>query len=114
MLNVFYAFASGFRDCSADRPALVGKNQAQNIICALDPEDGFFGIILANKDVFQFHVARNGLGYRVELLHRSGTFFDEAVISEETMFHLLDSAFDGLDVFALAKSTVFPWDRVEL
>ena len=102
-MKIFYGDSKGKKDAPGEEPVEVSLEFALDVFRGLDPTGGFMGINLDERYVVQFAPNRNGT--RVELLDTTGPSFDgceaDAAFAEE----LIRAAFDGRDVFAVARAS---------
>ena len=111
-MKIFYGDSAGKKDAPGEEPVDASLEFALEVFRGLDPRGGFMGINLDERYVVQF--APSKAGVRVELLDTAGPSFDgcgaDAAFAEE----LIRAAFEGRDVFKVARASGYAWEHTDL
>src|SRR5689334_17122829 len=112
-MKIFFKHSRGRLNVDSGSPIDESLAITLEIFRALEPKEGFLGVVLDERFILHILADRTG-GARIELLDTSIPAFDSSVTEKSFAENLLRAAAEGRDVFALARNSSYKWEHTNL
>jgi hypothetical protein len=109
-MKIFYGSSEGKPDVSGDSSIESSFETALEIFRGLDARSGFIGINLDSRFVLQIARVKHEKT-RIELLDTSIPAVDACEAETKFAEHLIRAAFEGQNVFQIARADHYDWDH---
>ena len=113
LMKIFFKHSRGRLNVDSGSPIDESLAITLEIFRALEPKEGFLGVVLDERFILHILADRTG-GARIELLDTSIPAFDLSVTEKSFAENLLRAAAEGRDVFALARNSSYKWEQTDL
>ena len=112
-MKIFYGHSEGRADVSSETPIETTVDVALGVFRGLDARRGFMGVTLESPHCLQL-IRRRGDRVEVELLDSSRPALDRCEAHVDFAESLIRAAFEGRDVFQVARHSGHVWEHLDM